>query len=491
MIDGKTVIFIPTYNERENVQELCARIHALNLDADILFLDDNSPDGTGEVLDGLAKKYQNVTVLHRTGKLGIGSAHQDGIQWAYRNKYKYLITMDCDFTHPPEHIPDLLKKAVDHDIVVGSRYLREDSLKGWNLLRKSLTMAGHVMTKYILKIQQDATGAFRLYDLEKVPSHAFQIVSSKGYSFFFESLYILNLNGFSIAEIPISLPPRTYGHSKMRLKDAWHSLMFLFAIYLNTLFNREKFEVYEPFTASGENACTAKDEQGWDAYWKSQKNSGGLIYDAIAAFYRKFIIKRSLNRFIRKYFKKGAEVLHAGCGSGQVDTDVHDYIAVTALDISGEALSIYKRVNKGCCRLLHGSIFDIRLPDASVDGIYNLGVMEHITEAEIKRILAEFRRILKPDGKIVLFWPPEFGLSVLFLKGVHYVLNTLLKKGVKLHPDEITRIRSKKHAEEMIAAAGFKTVEYYFGLRDAFTLAVIVGEKDTNKHDESCAMAAS
>jgi dolichol-phosphate mannosyltransferase len=85
MINGKAVVFIPTYNERENVQELCERIQALRLDADILFLDDNSPDGTGEVLDGLARRYQNVTVLHRSGKLGIGSAHQDGIKWAYQN----------------------------------------------------------------------------------------------------------------------------------------------------------------------------------------------------------------------------------------------------------------------------------------------------------------------------------------------------------------------------------------------------------------------
>jgi len=478
MIDGKTVIFIPTYNERENVQELCGRIQALNLEVDILFLDDNSPDGTGELLDMLAGKNKNITVLHRTGKLGIGSAHQDGIQWAYQNKYKYLITMDCDFTHPPEYIPDLIKKSVEHDIVVGSRYLKEDSLKGWNILRRSLTMAGHLLTKYLLKIHQDATGAFRIYNLDKIPAHAFSIVSSKGYSFFFESLYILNLNGFSIAEIPINLPPRTYGHSKMRIKDAWHSLMFLSAIYLNALFNKEKYEVHEPFVSSGEYGCVAKDEQGWDDYWKSQKGSGGLIYDAIAAFYRKFIIKRALNHFIRKHFKKGEEVLHAGCGSGQVDTNIQDYIAVTALDISEKALSIYKRVNKGHGHLLHGSILDIKLPNASVDGVYNLGVMEHFTESEIKIILAEFHRILKPHGKIVLFWPPEFGLSVLFLKGVHCALNTALKQDVKLHPDEITRIRSKKHAEGFITAAGFKPVEYYFGPRDFFTLAVIVGAKN-------------
>lgn len=473
----KTLIFIPTYNERENVEKLCKGIIDLGLDLDILFIDDNSPDGTGVILNELANKYTNVHVVHRHGKLGIGNAHKDGIKWAYNNKYTILITMDCDFTHPPEYIPVIINNAENHDIVVGSRYIYKDSLNGWNLLRKTLTLVGHFMTRYVLKIKFDATGAFRLYRLDRIPEYTFGLVSSTGYSFFFESLYILNLNRFSIKEIPIKLSPRTYGHSKMRIRDAWQSFCFLFAIYLMTLFNREKFEVYEPFAAPAGGGCTLKDDQGWDNYWKSRKTSGGLIYDAVAAFYRKFIIKRSLNRFIKKHFRKGAEVLHAGCGGGQVDTDVHDYVAVTAMDISEKALSLYKKVNKDRCSLLHGSIFDIRLPDASVDGIYNLGVMEHFTGPEIHCILSEFHRVLKPQSRIILFWPPEFGVSVLFLKGLHYLLNKVLKKEVKLHPDEITRARSRKHIEALITAAGYRPVDYYFGIRDLFTYAVVVGEK--------------
>ncbi len=472
-----TLVFIPTFNEKENVERLYEGIKSLGLELDVLFVDDNSPDGTGFVLDELATKNANVKVIHRKGKLGIGSAHQAGIKWAYENKYSQLITMDCDFTHPPEYIPELLKQSKDFDVVVGSRYLHKDSLAEWNLFRKTLTRAGHVLTTVFLKMPYDATGAFRLYNLNKIPDHAFTLVSSKGYSFFYESLYILHLNGFSIDEIPIDLPARTYGHSKMALSDAWNSFKFLFSIYINTLVNRERFEVSEPFVPTG-NTAFLSDNQGWDDYWNNQKSVGGLVYEAVAAFYRKFIIKRTLNYFIKKHFAEGSRLLHAGCGGGQVDTDIREYASITGLDISVNALNIYKKIHKDKCQILHGSIFAIPLPDASMDGIYNLGVMEHFTETDIQKILKEFHRVVKPGGKLVMFWPPEFGLSVTFFKGLKFIMEKIFrKKGVKFHPDEITRVRSKKHVTGIVEGAGFGVVEYYFGVRDFFTYSIIIARK--------------
>lgn len=472
----KTLIFIPTYNESENVERLYEGIIALGLELDVLFIDDNSPDGTGEVLNQLANKYANVRVVHRDKKLGIGNAHKDGIKWAYDNKYTILITMDCDFTHPPGYIPVIINNAENYDIVIGSRYLYKNSLHGWNLLRKTLTLFGHFMTKYLLKIKFDATGAFRLYRLDRIPEYAFNMVCSTGYSFFFESIYILNLNKFSIKEIPIKLPPRTYGHSKMKFKDAWHSFIFLFTIYLTTFLNKKKYELFEPFIPERGSKFSIKENQSWDAYWE-KKGTCGIIYDTIAAFYRKFIIKQSLNYFIRKHFNQGDEVLHAGCGSGQVDTDIRDYISITAIDISANALSLYKKANKGFCKLLHGSVYNIPIPDGSVDGIYNLGVMEHFTEQEIQKILLEFYRVLKSNGKIVLFWPPSFGVSVVFLKIVRFVLKSILNKDIKLHPDEVTRIKSKKHAKAILENGNFSMIDYYFGIRDFFTYAVVVALK--------------
>lgn len=240
---AKTLVFIPTYNERENVAPLFDLLQGLGLGLDVLFLDDNSPDGTGAILDDLASRNPNVRVIHRTGKLGIGTAHQAGIRYAYDNGYKILVTMDSDFTHSPSDIPRLLKELATHDLAVGSRYLKKNSLDGWNPFRKCLTLTAHVLTNVLLDLKLDATGAFRAFNLDRIPREIFDLVQSKSYSFFFESLHILNFNKFSIAEIPISLPPRTYGHSKMKYTDAFGSLRFLGQTCLRTVFQKETISI--------------------------------------------------------------------------------------------------------------------------------------------------------------------------------------------------------------------------------------------------------
>ena len=149
--------------------------------------------------------------------------------------------MDCDFTHSPENIPDLLKFADDYDVVVGSRDILENSLNGWNLWRKCITRTGHFLTTVLLRMPYDATGAFRLYRVDRIPEGIFGLVTSRGYSFFFESLTILNLNKYRIREIPIALPPRTYGHSKLRFRDMVHALVFMVTIFWNLQFNKKKF----------------------------------------------------------------------------------------------------------------------------------------------------------------------------------------------------------------------------------------------------------
>lgn len=472
--ENKILIMIPCYNERENVGKICEALLSLTIKADILFVDDNSPDGTGDIIRELSKKYRNVKGLHRSGKLGIGSAHKTGIAWAYKEGYDTLVTMDCDLTHSPQDIPLFLKAGETSAIVVGSRYMQKDSLKGWNLLRKTLTSLGHAATSFFLQMPYDATGAFRFYNLRAIPTEAFDRVESNGYSFFFESLYVLNLNRYHIREVPIKLSPRTYGSSKMRIMDALHSLQFLGSIYLDTIINKKKFMVSQP-ASYNQDEC----KEDWEVYWDEQKESkGGSLYDLIASFYRVFIIRRILNFFVKKHFKPGSRILHAGCGSGQVDADIREIVKITGLDISPKALKINEKVNEGKCDLILGDIFAMPFQDKTMDGIYNLGVMEHFTESDIDRILQEFRRVLNDNGRIVLFWPPEFGLSVTFLKGVKFFLSTVLrKKNVKIHPDEITRIQSKKHAMRMLNKGGFEVIDYYFGPKDLFTYAVVVAQK--------------
>lgn len=472
-MENKLLIFIPTYNERENIEPIYDKIRTVCPGTDILFLDDNSPDGTGDIADAIARKDSGVNVVHRSGKSGIGAAHQAGIRWAYDQGYAVLVTMDCDFTHQPEDIPRFLGAGTEADVVVGSRYMDRASLREWNLFRKLLTLLGHFLTRVMLRMPEDASGAFRLYRLDRIAPAVFDRVSSKGYSFFFESLHVLSLNGYSIREVSICLPARTYGHSKMTLKDAWASFSYLVSTWWNRQFHKERF-LLPAVSPSLKNPADAESE--WDGYWKEKSTAGSKIYDRIAEFYRLKIINPTLDYFMRREFVPGARLLHAGCGGGQVDTGMVRYAQVTALDISQVALQRYREVNRDT-ETIHGSIFQIPCENGTFDGIYNLGVMEHFTETEIQAILGEFCRVLKPGGKVVFFWPPEFGLSVIALKNAHFVLNRILKKNVKLHPDEHTRIHSGKHAERLLASAGFKLRRFYFGPRDFFTHAVVVGEK--------------
>ena len=244
------LVFIPTYNEHENVEILCRGLLDLGRRLDILFIDDHSPDGTGKVLDGLAQKHPNVTVIHRSGKLGIGSAHREGIRWAYAHGYQVLITMDSDFTHPPVYVAALLDNAGDHDVVVGSRYVLPGSLEGWELYRKFLSYLGHFLTVIFLLLKYDATGALRLYRLDRIPQQAFDLAHSIGYSFFYESLFILNFNKFTIKEIPIKLPARIQGHSKMCVQDVWQSFQLLVVIFWHTIVDRQRFKIAGKYSPS-------------------------------------------------------------------------------------------------------------------------------------------------------------------------------------------------------------------------------------------------
>jgi dolichol-phosphate mannosyltransferase len=238
---AKTLIFIPTYDESDNVGPMHEQIVALGLDADILFLDDASPDGTGAILDGIAKSDPRVRVIHRAGKLGIGGAHLDGIAYAYEHGYEKLVTMDCDFTHSPSLIPVFLERGETADVVVGSRHVARDSLPGWSLPRKLLTKFGHVLTEQLLGVSQDATGAFRVYDLRSLPRKVFGLVRSHGYAFFFESLLILDRNAFSIAEVPIQLPARAAGHSKMSIVEIRRAVTTLGKLFVATRLEPSRF----------------------------------------------------------------------------------------------------------------------------------------------------------------------------------------------------------------------------------------------------------
>ncbi len=474
---GKTLIFIPTYNEKDNVGPMCEQLLALRLDADIVFMDDNSPDGTGALLDALAKKHPRVRVLHRPGKNGIGSAHIEGILWSYDQGYETLITMDCDFTHSPADVRSLIAQANDTAVTLGSRYLQADSLPGWNLHRRFLTYFGHFLTYHLLGLRHDATGAFRLYNLRQIPRALFEQVEARGYAFFFESLFRIKCSGYSVKEVPIVLPARTYGSSKMSWREATRSAVHLVKLSWQNLRDPRYFRVKLPPAAAPDLDPALIDPQGWDDYWSRQSQPVNIAYQRIAEFYRNRFIKPRLERYLSQTFSKGAQVLHAGCGGGQVDMDVHPFVQVTALDISPGALDLYRRHNPLVHALRHGSILQLPFADGSFDGVYNLGVMEHFTAAEIRAILAEFHRVTKPGGQVVLFWPHAWASSVLFLRGCHWLLDCTSDRQVRFHPPEISLLQSEDDGRQMLRAGGFELVNYEFGIVDGLVQAVLIGRK--------------
>ncbi|HEX4407003.1 MAG TPA: glycosyltransferase [Polyangia bacterium] len=237
----KTLLAIPTYNEVGNVEPLCLELLGQELDLDILFMDDASPDGTGALIDRLAAEHTRILGVHRAGKLGIGSAHLDCVAYAYDHGYDVLITMDCDFTHPPSAVSSLIALSVDFDVVVGSRYLVRDSLQDWTVFRRMLTYGGHFLTRRLLNLEQDASSGMRLYQLRSIPRALFGLIDARGYSFFFESLYVLVINGYRVGEVGIRLPARASGHSKMTPKDAAEGLLRLGRIWLLCKLNPSKY----------------------------------------------------------------------------------------------------------------------------------------------------------------------------------------------------------------------------------------------------------
>jgi ubiquinone/menaquinone biosynthesis C-methylase UbiE len=217
--------------------------------------------------------------------------------------------------------------------------------------------------------------------------------------------------------------------------------------------------------------------QGWDEYWQRKKNKGTLAYEVVASTYRNLVIKGRLRSVIHREFPAGASLLHAGCGSGQVDVDLHDHAKITAIDISVPALQIYAKDNPKAFAVKHASVFELPFPDASFDGAYNLGVIEHFDRDELRKMFAELRRVIRSGGKFVAFWPHANATSVAVLNSIHWAMNDVLKRDVHFHPPEVSRVHSKEEARSLLDENGFNLVSYEFGPRDMFVQAIVVGER--------------
>lgn len=216
-----TFIVIPTYNEKENLSLIIESLFSLKIkNLNLLVVDDNSPDGTGELAEELKSIYPNqIYVLHRETKKGLGTAYIEGFKFCLKHGANKIVQMDADFSHNPEKVLPLLKNLDEYDMVLGSRYVKGGSLdQGWALWRKGLSYFGNLYARIILRMPiLDLTGGFRAWRSETLMNIPLSRVKSQGYAFQVEMAYITFLNEFSIKEIPIYFADRARGDSKMSL----------------------------------------------------------------------------------------------------------------------------------------------------------------------------------------------------------------------------------------------------------------------------------
>jgi len=213
---GRVAVVMPTYNERENVEPVAARVRRAVPDADLLVVDDNSPDGTGEVADKLAADDPHVHVLHRAGKAGLGAAYVAGFQWALERGYGAIVEMDADGSHRPEELPALLDALADADLVLGSRYVPGGSVLNWSKSRELLSRGGNTYARWMLGIElRDATGGYRAYRASTLRSIGLEEIESQGYCFQIDLALRAIRRGLRVVEVPITFVERVHGSSKM------------------------------------------------------------------------------------------------------------------------------------------------------------------------------------------------------------------------------------------------------------------------------------
>jgi dolichol-phosphate mannosyltransferase len=223
---GRVIVLIPTYNEREALPAILERLRAEVPSVDIVVLDDNSPDGTGEIADQYAQGDAQIHVVHRTGKEGLGRAYLHGFRWALERGYDVLVEMDADGSHQPKHLPGILAALADSDVVIGSRWIRGGSVENWPRHRKALSVGGNLYTKVMLGMPvNDATAGFRAYRASALEKIGLENVASQGYCFQVDLTRRAVRAGLRVREVPITFVEREVGSSKMSPDVARESLL--------------------------------------------------------------------------------------------------------------------------------------------------------------------------------------------------------------------------------------------------------------------------
>jgi dolichol-phosphate mannosyltransferase len=230
-----TLIIVPTYNERENLPRMAQKLLSLPVKVDMLVVDDNSPDGTGQIADDLAGKHPEIHVLHRTKKDGLGRAYIAGFTWALEKGYEFVFEIDCDFSHDPDDIPRFLEaaKKQNADLVLGSRYDGGVRVVNWPLKRLVLSRSAGIYVHIITGMPfTDPTGGYKCFRRRALQAIELEDVRSNGYSFQIELTHRLWRNGYKVIEVPIIFTERVEGHSKMSRQIVREALFMVWWLWL-------------------------------------------------------------------------------------------------------------------------------------------------------------------------------------------------------------------------------------------------------------------
>ena len=226
------MIVIPTYNEQENITRLIPEVLAQDSGLEVLVVDDNSPDGTGDLVEAITRTNDRVHLLRRVGKLGLGTAYISGFKYALdRPEIECVFEMDADFSHRPEYLPDFLKALEKADVVLGSRYVQGGGVRNWGLARQVLSRGGSIYSRIMLGLSaKDCTGGFRCYRRDVLAALDLDAIKSAGFGFQVEILYQCHKKGFKIKEIPILFPDREDGKSKMSKRIIFEALFLVWRL---------------------------------------------------------------------------------------------------------------------------------------------------------------------------------------------------------------------------------------------------------------------
>ena len=220
------LVVIPTYNEIDNIEEFIIQIS--NFDVSVLIVDDNSPDGTGKVVEDITKINKKINLMKRNEKLGLGSAYRDGFKWGLDKGYSYLLEMDADFSHRFEDLVKILEASSSADMIIGSRYIEEGGSIGWDTRRKMLSSFANKLSKFLLKTKiNDMTSGFRCYSNKALLEISYATTKSDGYAFQVEMSARAVQKQLSIKEVPIIFNERRLGNSKMSKKIVYEAFLYL------------------------------------------------------------------------------------------------------------------------------------------------------------------------------------------------------------------------------------------------------------------------